>query len=80
MMESTRIEKFSTTELTGLRNELMQAGLDTWQAAEVISGFLTGHGYGVSAQHVRDMVPRIEGPRCTPECMQAELEKVAYVQ
>ena len=29
------VEKFSVTELSVLRNELLQNGLDSWQAAEL---------------------------------------------
>ena len=49
MSASAKIEKFSARELLNLRNELLQSGIDSWQAAEVLSGFLTGRGYGVSA-------------------------------
>ncbi len=74
------VEKFSSGELTSLRNDLMQAGLDSWQAADVVSGFLAGHGYGVSTQAVRDTVTRMEHPGCSLECMQLELERLAFVQ
>ena len=50
MSANAKIEKFSARELLNLRNELLQSGIDSWQAAEVLSGFLTGRGYGVSAQ------------------------------
>ncbi len=49
MPANTKIEKFSARELLNLRNELLQSGIDSWQAAEVLSGFLTGRGYGVSS-------------------------------
>ncbi len=42
------IELFATSDLAGLRDEMRQAGLDTWQVAAVISNFLTQRGYGVS--------------------------------
>ena len=44
MTGKPKIEKFSNTDLVGLRNELMQSGIDSWQAAEVLHGFLTGRG------------------------------------
>jgi hypothetical protein len=75
-----KIEKFSTTELTNLRMELLKSGLDSWQSGEVITGFLASHGYGVSAQEAREIIPLIERPTCTAERMQAELEKIAFVQ
>lgn len=77
---TAKVEKFSSAELTSLRNDLMQAGLDSWQAADVVSGFLAGHGYGVSTQDVRDMVTRMEHSSCSLDCMQAELERLAFVQ
>ena len=80
MTESSKIEKFSTTELVNLRNELMQSGIDSWQAAEVLHGFLTGRGYGVSAQNARDAIGRLVEPAgCSLDCMQEELERLAFV-
>ena len=79
MTEGSRVEKFAVTELAGLRNALMQSGIDLWQAAEVLSAFLAGRGYGVSADQARDAVLRLEGAGCSYECMQTELERVALV-
>ena len=79
MKEDSRIEKFAETELAGLRNALMQSGIDLWQAAEVLSTFLAGRGYGVSTDQARDAVIRLEGAGCSYECMQTELERVALV-
>lgn len=80
MGQNSKVEKFSTADLTNLRMELMKAGLDTWQSGEVITGFLVNHGYGVSAHDARQIIPLIERPNCTTERMQAELEKIAFVQ
>jgi hypothetical protein len=74
-----RIEKFSDAELSDLRDELSQTGLDSWQAAEVLSAFLIDHGYGVSQGRARDAVARMESAGCSYECMQAEIERVALV-
>src|ERR1035437_1177816 len=41
-------EKFTAADLSSLREELLQSGLDSWQAAELISSFLNVRGYGVS--------------------------------
>ena len=80
MMDSNgRVEKFSVSELANLRSELMQSGLDSWQAAEVLSTFLIGRGYGVDSQSVREAALRLEMSNCSFECMQAELERVALV-
>jgi len=79
MKEQSRVEKFAEIELAGLRTALMQSGIDLWQAAEVLSAFLAGRGYGVSADQARDAVIRLEGGGCSYECMQTELERVALV-
>lgn len=77
--DSSRIEKFPVTELAGLRTELLQSGMDSWQAAELVKTFLTGHGYGADPAMVREAVLRLETHSCSVECMQNELENVAYV-
>lgn len=79
MANFNHIEKFSFSELSDLREDLQQAGLDCWQAAEVLSAFLIDHGYGVSQSRARDAVTRIESAGCTYECMQSEIERVALV-
>lgn len=82
MADETRIEKFSMSELTRLRAELMQSGIDSWQAADVVSTFLVDRGYGVDTGAARKAVTRLEAFRGTLEAMdtiQAVLETVAYV-
>jgi hypothetical protein len=79
MMEDNRIEKFSAAELTSLRNELLQPGIDFRQAAEVLSLFLTGRGYGVTPDQARDAVIRLEGTGCSYDLIQPELERIALV-
>ena len=79
MTDIKMIENFSAAELTRLRNELMQSGIDSWQAAELITSFLTAHGYGVNADLVPDVLLRLEGTSCSVECIQAELARVALV-
>jgi hypothetical protein len=73
------IEKFPTIELQELREGLLQQGLDSWQAADLISSFLAGRGYGVSRQSARDAVMRFEGVGRSIDRIQAELEKLAMV-
>lgn len=79
MRAKSMVEKFSEEELSDLRNELRQSGLDNWQAAELLSRFLAVHGYGVNPIRARDAVTRMEGPLCSFDRMQAELERVAMV-
>ena len=73
------IEKFPMAELLALREELLQNGLDSWQAADLISSFLAGRGYGVSRQSARDAVVGFEGISHSIDHMQTELEKLAMV-
>jgi len=75
-----QIEKFSVAELTSLRTELLRGHVDSWQAADIAANFLAGHGYGASADHLREAIAGIELSRCTVDCLQAELERVAYIQ
>ncbi len=75
----THVEKFPMPELQELRDGLLQNGLDSWQAADLISSFLAGRGYGVSRQGARDAVVRFEGVGHSIDCIQAELEKLAMV-
>ena len=75
-----RIEKFSDTELTNLRNELMRNQLDSWQAADLAANFLAGHGYGASADNLREALTSMEMSRCSIDCLQAALEGVAFIQ
>lgn len=75
----TDIEKFTPADLSSLREELLQSGLDSWQAAELIGSFLSGRGYGVSNHDARHAASRIESVGCSLQCMQEELEKLALV-
>ncbi|WP_213804470.1 hypothetical protein [Granulicella sp. dw_53] len=79
MTDAIKYEKFPLADLSGLREELMQSGLDSWQAADLISVFLSGRGYGVSNQDARGAASRIESVGCSIKCMQEEFEKLALV-
>jgi hypothetical protein len=74
-----RIERFPEADLTGLRADLMKSGLDSWQAADLISSFLVARGYGVSTQDARTAAFRMESISCSLRCLQEELEKIAQV-
>ncbi|HEX4008085.1 MAG TPA: hypothetical protein VHX60_18065 [Acidobacteriaceae bacterium] len=79
MTSDSRIEKFPAAELAGLRTELQRSSVDSFQAAQMVTSFLAGRGYGVDLGMVRDAVARLEGNPCSVECMQQELERVAFV-
>jgi hypothetical protein len=74
-----QIEKFSSSDLSALRSDLLQSGLDSWQAADLLSSFLAGRGYGVSNQDARHAASRLESVGCPLDSMQQELEKLARV-
>jgi hypothetical protein len=78
MNKQIKMEKFAATDLTELRKELQQGGLDTWQAAELISSFLSGRGYGVASDDLRSATTRIDSFAGSIQRMQEELEKVAF--
>ena len=72
-------EKFTAKDVADLRAELQSSGLDSWQAAELISSFLGTRGYGISSDGARTVITRLDALHCTVECMQSELERVALV-
>ncbi len=77
MTQAVQFERFATEDLSDLRTELTQSGLDSWQAAELISAFVSGRGYGVSSHDARSAASRIESVGCSLQCMQEEFEKIA---
>jgi hypothetical protein len=74
-----QVEKFSTTELAALRNELLQSSMDSWDAARLVQLFLMGRGYGVSPEAAMDAASRMEGAGCAMDVIQQELDRVAMV-
>jgi len=73
-------ERFSTTELTALRNDLLQGGLlDSREAAELLQVFLMGRGYGVSPEAAFDAASRVEMAGCSLPVLQHELKGLALV-
>lgn len=79
MAGQDKVEKFAMHDLAGLRTELLQSGVDSWQAAELVTTFLSGRGYGADPGLVREAVLRLESNACPLERMQRELESVAWV-
>ncbi len=73
-------DRFSVTELTALRNDLLQGGMiDSREAAELLQVFLMGRGYGVSPQAALDAASRVESAGCAMPILQQELENLALV-
>ncbi len=51
--QTIAIERFASNDLSELREDLRQAGLDSRHVAELIRGFLAERGYGVSHDDAR---------------------------
>lgn len=75
---TTMGDKFNVAEVAALRNELLQGGLDSMQAAEVVRMFLMGHGYGISQDNALVAAGRITGGGSV-EAVRADLEDLALV-
>jgi hypothetical protein len=73
-------ERFTVTELSALRNDLVQGGMvDSREAAELLQVFLMGRGYGVSQQAAIDAASRVEMAGCSLPVLERELEGLAWV-
>jgi hypothetical protein len=73
-------EKFTATELTVLRSDLLAGSLaDSREAAELLQVFLMGRGYGVSPQAAMDAAGRVGMSGCSIPVLQHELESLALV-
>jgi hypothetical protein len=72
--------KFSAPEVAGLRNSLLQGGLDTRDAAQALQLFLMGRGYGISHDDAREAVSRFGVAGWPLEAMVQELNRIALVQ
>jgi hypothetical protein len=79
MSTTKRVERFTTTELLGLQCDLQQMELDALQAADLLSAFLNGRGYGVHPERLQDLLARLESTGGDTTSMQTELEHVALV-
>jgi len=73
-------DRFTVTELSALRNDLLQSGMvDSREAAELLQVFLMGRGYGVSPQAAMDAASRVEMAGCSLPVLVRELEGLALV-
>ena len=73
-------DRFTLTELTALRSDLLQGGMiDSYEAAELLQVFLMGRGYGVSPKAALDAAGRVEMAGCALPVLQHELENLAMV-
>ena len=76
---SIQPEIFTAVDLKTLRDELRGAGLDSFQAAELVGAFLTQRGYGVSNQDARTAAARMELLGCDLAAMRQELHQIALM-
>ena len=73
-------DRFTVTELSALRNDLLQGGMiDSRDAAELLQVFLMGRGYGVSQQAALDAAGRVGMAGCSLPVLERELEGLALV-
>ncbi len=78
--KGSEYDRFTMTELSALRSDLLQGGMvDSYDAAEILQVFLMGRGYGVSAQAALDAAGRVEMAGCALPILQYELENLAMV-
>jgi hypothetical protein len=71
------IETFAANDLSELREDLRQAGLDSRHIAELIRGFLAERGYGVSDDDARKAASSNEILYGPLNRMQETLEQLA---
>lgn len=72
-------QRFAVDKLATLREELLQSGLDSWQAGELLAAFLGEHGYGVSKMEAQSAVTRMGSNGYSLAHVREELEKLALV-
>ena len=72
-------DRFTATELAALRSDLLQGGIDSYEAAQLLQVFLMGRGYGVSPTAALDAAGRVEMAGCALPVLQHELENLALV-
>jgi hypothetical protein len=73
------VEKFSPSDLMTLRSDLLQNGVDSFQAAQIVADFLGGRGYGIGVEQARKVAAAIETAGTAADRIQTELESVAHV-
>ncbi len=80
LMNDRDKDRFTATELSALRSDLLQGGMiDSYEAAELLQVFLMGRGYGVSPKAALDAAGRVEMAGCALPVLQHELENLAMV-
>ena len=72
-------KKFSSIEVSTLKSDLLQSELDSFQTAQVIKMFITGHGYGISPDRALDAAMNFDAMGRNVDLFHRELEASALV-
>jgi hypothetical protein len=72
-----KYERFPIAEVSGLREELMQSGLDSWQAAALVKAYLDVRGYAGSFEEM--VAARFQAITTSNQLIE-KLEKCAICQ
>ena len=71
--------KFTTAEVSAIRDRLMRRIPDPFVAAEIVQDFLVGRGFGISSNAALDAAVKIGASGYSFAAFQNELEAVALV-
>ena len=71
--------KFSSIEVSILKNDLQHSELDSLQAAQIIKMFITERGYGISTDRALDAAMNFDVVGRNMEWFHRELEASALV-
>ncbi len=71
--------KFTEQEVSTVCHGLLTGDMDTWQAAEFLQVFFTGHGFGLSRDAAVRAAALMEISGCDTEVVRRELDRLALV-
>lgn len=72
-------EKFTEQEVSTVCHGLLHGEMDTWQAAEFLQIFFTGHGFGLSREAAVRAAALMGSSGCDMEVVRRELDRLALV-
>ena len=72
-------KKFTITEVSAIREQLVQRIPDLFEIAEILQGFLVDRGFGISSNSALDAASKIGASGCSFAAVEAQLEAVALV-
>jgi hypothetical protein len=71
--------KFTEQEVSTVAHGLLHGEMDTWQAAEFLQIFFTGHGFGLSHDAAVRAAALMGSTGCDMEVVRRELDRLALV-